>query len=321
LASLETIDEVGLVAIPDLVWAKPTPQTLPPKIHPCSEASRHELPPPREQRTPFSTDEHRRGHQEILSHCQRMRDRFAILDAPFNSSPEQIERWAAALQSYMGQFGALYYPWAGVPARGASIQWMPPSGHLAGVFARVDLSDGVHQSPANEVLFEVQAVDRAVSAETHGQLNSAGVNVLTTGSRGVRVMGARTLIDWSNPDLRQWQFVAVRRLLLMIEESLDETAQRFVHGGNQPANWQDVEGVVRNFLLRQWRAGKLDGTTPEEAFCVECSPRTNPPFERDLGRMLCEIGVQPPQPSEFVFVRLGGRGGETGAWKLGESRG
>ncbi|MEI8383896.1 MAG: phage tail sheath subtilisin-like domain-containing protein [Planctomycetota bacterium] len=221
----------------------------------------------------------------------------------------------------MGQFGALYFPWLGASTASQGVLWMPPSGHLAGLFARVDLSSGIQKSPANEVLSEVQGVMYDVTEETRGQLNVESVNVLkATGPRGVRVMGARTLIDPRNSELSQWRYVSVRRLLMMLEKSLERAGFWLVHTDNRPERWRDVERVIRDFLRREWQSGRLGGTTPEEAFSVTCDESTNPPEDVERGRMTCVIGVQPPLPAEFVFVRLGNRGGSGGTWSFGESR-
>lgn len=198
---------------------------------------------------------------------------------------------------------------------------MPPSGHVAGLYARVDLASGVQKSPANEVLNEVQGVMYEVSEEAHGQLNVECVNVLKAGVRGIRVMGARTLVDPSDSELRPWRYVSVRRLLLMLERSLEMSAAWLVHADNRAERWRDVERVIRNFLRRQWQQGRLGGTTPEEAYSVECDESTNPWEDVERGRMTCVIGVQPPLPAEFVFVRLGDRGGSAGHWSFGGSSG
>ena len=322
LAALERVDDVSIVAIPDLMWrsAPARPHVIPPC--PCDPNPAPVVPEdPVEIRVEFPPDVRKSAQLEVLAHCVRMRNRFAILDAPDDSDPVRVQQWADGLHSAAGQFGALYFPWIGVSTASPGVHWMPPSGHLAGLYARVDLSSGVQKSPANEVLSEVQGVMFEVSDETHGQLNVEGVNVLkATGARGVRVMGARTLVDPLAGELDQWRFVSVRRLLLMLEKSLERSAFWLVQTDNRPERWRDVERVIRNFLRREWQLGRLGGTTAEEAFSVECNESTNPWEDVERGRMTCVIGVQPPLPAEFVFVRLGDRGGSAGTWSFGESR-
>lgn len=321
LAALESIEEVSIVACPDLMWySVPTESYAPPRCR-CEPRELPEPPTlPQETRPGLSQTDQEYAHLQLLAHCARTKNRFAILDAPPLLDPDQIERWAERVQSHYGQYGALYYPWIGVSTAAPGVTWIPPSGHLAGLFARVDLSRGVHKSPANELLVEVQAVGHDVDNESHGRLNTRGINVLkAAGIRGVRVMGARTLVDPRDPESKQWQFVSVRRLLLMIERSLEQSTYWLVHSPNRPDRWRDVEGVVRSFLMRQWRMGRLGGTTPDEAFSVECNDATNPYEEVEQGRLTCLIGVQPPLPAEFVFVRLGDRSGDIGNWSLGGS--
>jgi phage tail sheath protein FI len=123
----------------------------------------------------------------------------------------------------------------------------------------------------------------------------------------VRVAGARTL----TPPSSEWRFVNVRRLLIMIEEAIDEQTQWTVFEPNNRDLWSDIERVARSFLETLWHRGMLDGASPEEAFSVRCDESTNPPSETDVGRVICEIGVLPPWPAEFVVVRIGKTDGGT----------
>lgn len=321
LAQLEAIDEVSIVAIPDVMWRSPSETTFIPASPPCGSRTEDQSPPePLEIRPELLEAEREQVQLDMLSHCARLHDRFAILDSPYDADAVRIELWAKRLQSASGQFGALYFPWIGVSTREPGVHWMPPSGHLAGMFAGADLGSGVQKSPANTVLAEVQSVFHELDDETHGRLNLEGVNVLkVTRTRGVRAMGARTLIDPRDPDLSPWKFISVRRLLLMLESSLERSAYWLVHTDNRAERWADVERVIRNFLRREWQIGRLGGTTPEEAFSVACNQATNPWEDVERGRMTCVIGVQPPLPAEYVFVRLGDRGAGGGTWSFGGS--
>ena len=322
LTALEEVDDVAIVAIPDLMWWSVPLQPVTTRRRPCDPNQLPDLPAePSEERIALPDADQQWCQLKTLTHCAHMHNRFAILDARRDSDPVRVENWVKQLHSADGQFGALYFPWIGVSDSSAGVRWLPPSGHMAGLYARVDLGSGVQKSPANEVLTEVQNVLVEVNEETHGQLNLIGVNVLkANGSRGVRAMGARTLIDSHDSRLQQWRFVSVRRLLLMLEKSLQRSAFSLVQTDNRPERWRDVERVIRNFLRRQWQMGRLGGTTPEEAFSVECNESTNPWEDVQRGRMTCMIGVQPPLPAEFVFVRLGSQGGDAGMWSLeGES--
>jgi hypothetical protein len=322
LSALEQIPEVSIVAIPDLVWRSTPFRRASMPVNPCDpDADSVTAEEPSERRIELSASDLQLGQSQMLAHCARLKNRFAILDAPNDSDPVRVQHWAEQLRSAAGQYGALYFPWIGVSTSSPGVHWMPPSGHVAGLYARVDLASGVQKSPANEVLNEVQGVMYEVSEEAHGQLNVECVNVLKAGVRGIRVMGARTLVDPSDSELRPWRYVSVRRLLLMLERSLEMSAAWLVHADNRAERWRDVERVIRNFLRRQWQQGRLGGTTPEEAYSVECDESTNPWEDVERGRMTCVIGVQPPLPAEFVFVRLGDRGGSAGHWSFGGSSG
>jgi phage tail sheath protein FI len=178
---------------------------------------------------------------------------------------------------------------------------VPPSGHIAGVYARVEALVGPHKPPANEVLDAALDVTVAVDDLIHGRLNDGQVNVLRAyAGRGLRVAGARTLSSES-----EWRYVNVRRLMLMIERSLEAGTQWLVFEPNNPALWRDFERVLRGFLDDLWRRGMLDGATAAQAYSVACDISTNPPAETDAGRLIAVIGVQPPWPAEFVVARIG----------------
>ena len=327
LKALERVDEVSVVAVPDLMWPGAELRTGQPGRRPrCGSVPLGSAPlPPAvsvpDDRPPLSDADRAEGQQAVLRHCTRMWDRFAVLDAPAGLEPEVAAGWAGRLHSDAGQFGGLYYPWLLVDAptaddRGA-VAAMPPSGHVAGMFARVDRTAGVHKPPANEPLAEVRGVDRAVSPDDHAFLTDRGVNAVRAfPGRGVRVAGGRTLVRPDDPDLRGWRYVHARRLVLMFEEAISRSAQWTVFEPNRPALWGEIDRVVRTFLDDQWRRGRLDGATADDAFQVTCDATSNPAAEAAGGRATCVIAVRPPAPAELVLVRLGrrfGAGGDSGA--------
>lgn len=283
LAALERVDGVAFVAMPDLMIGQDRRTT------PSPPAS-------------FSLGQIRDAHEAPIASCQRCRDRMALLDLPRELTPPGAVAHTDALPSL--STGAAYYPWILVddPLRLTGlVRAVPPSGHVAGMFARVDRHRGVHQPPANQPLEGARDVAVSISAAAHGELNEAGVNAIRpVPGRGILVLGARTL----DPDM-VWRYVNVRRLFLMIEEALDEQLQWVVFEPNNPQLWREVQRVIGGFLERLYRQGMLDGATPEQAFTVRCDGSTNPPWETDLGRITCLIGIQPPYPAEFVIVRLG----------------
>jgi phage tail sheath protein FI len=169
------------------------------------------------------------------------------------------------------------------------------------MFARVDRRRGVHKPPANEALEGAVDTMQPLDDRTHGALNDAGVNAIrAVAGRGILVLGARTI----DLDIR-WRYVNVRRLFLMIEESLDEQLQSLVFEPNNPALWRDIRRTIAGFLDRLWRLGMLDGETAADAYTVRCDASTNPPWETEQGRVTCLVGLQPPYPAEFVIVRIG----------------
>jgi len=267
LRTLELIDDIGIVAVPDLMW----PGYPPPPVRRQPRRRCEVLPADdeliarrlaEEGRQEFSLEEKAEAQRAVIRHCVAMRDRFAVLDAPAGLRPDEVVAWVAGkpggddgLRSDAGQYAALYYPWVFVPDPGsdALVQAVPPSGHVAGMFARIDRSVGVHKPPANEAIEAVSGTERDLDAATHGWLNDEAVNAIRAyPGRGVRVAGARTLVPPGAAELRPWRFVNVRRLLLMIEESIEQATQWVVFEPNAPVRWREVDRVIRNFLDDEW---------------------------------------------------------------------
>lgn len=325
LARLAEVDEVSILAAPDLVYAaRVPPPARPPRPTPVTDCERLDEPaaspptgpPPAEERRPvFDPDQLLELQFEMVKQCEQLKDRVALLDTPAAATTaEQVGRWRAEFDT---SYAALSFPWLQVPdplGPAGQLRTIPPSGHLAGVCARVDRERGVHKPPANEVVEDVLDVAVAVDDAGHGDLNTAAVNTIRAlPGRGIRVLGARTL----SSDLA-WRFLNVRRLLLMIEESIETSVQWTVFEPGGPALWRVLDRAARSFLEGIWQVGMLDGATAGDAFFVTCDETTNPPEEAELGRVVCEIGVQPPWPAEFVVVRIGRTEGGQELLELGE---
>jgi uncharacterized protein len=237
----------------------------------------------------------------MLAHCELMEDRVAILDPPPGYNAQQIGEWRMAKAGYDSKYATLYWPWIKVfdPLSGEGI-FVPPSGHMAGVWGRSDASRGVHKAPANEVVRGVISLETNITAKEHDQLNPNGINCIRSfPGRGIRIWGARTLS--SDP---AWKYLNVRRLFNYIEESVLDGTQWVVFEPNDMELWQRVRRTITAFLLEVWRGGALFGATPEEAFYVKCDAETNPPESVDAGRLVCEIGIAPVKPAEFVVFRI-----------------
>jgi phage tail sheath protein FI len=275
IAGLAAIDEITIVAMPDLVaW------------HRAGRLSLEDL----------------KGLQlELIAHCELMKDRFVILDSPADMKAQRVLDWRMNDAGYDSKYAALYYPWIWVqnPTGNGQLK-VPPSGHVAGVYARVDQERGVHKAPANEILRGVLSLELQVTHGEQGLLNVKGVNCIRSfPGRGIRVWGARTL----SSDM-SWNYINVRRLFCMVEESIYEGTQWVVFEPNDMDLWERVKRTITAFLTRVWRDGALFGSTPEEAFYVKCDAELNPPEVRDAGQLVVEIGLAPVKPAEFVIFRF-----------------
>ena len=237
----------------------------------------------------------------ILDHCESafLQDRFAILDGRRTTNLTK-----AAIQGGVrdSSYGAIYFPWIQVfdPDTNDEI-FVPPSGHVAGVFARVDSLRGVHKAPANEVLRGALGVETLVSKAGQAGLNPEDINVIRKFDGNITVFGAHTL---AGKEDAEWRYVNVRRLFLFLRESIDEGTQWVVFEPNDSSLWAKITRNVTAFLTNVWRAGALFGSTPQEAFYVKCDAETNPPEIRDLGQVVTEVGVAVVKPAEFVIFRI-----------------
>ena len=260
-----------------------------------------------------------RQQKEMLEHCEVRKDRFAILDGPLVSMGDM------EIPASEKGYGALYVPWVKV----AKPSWytgeqtvdvtgslarrliradskellVPPSGHVAGVYARVDGERGVHKAPANELLLGITGISQTINKLEQGQYNDRGINVIRTfKDRGTRIWGARTLATKSDPS---WKYINVRRLFIMVEQSIMSGSQWAVFEPNDKFLWTKLSRDVRSFLMRIWRSGALFGATAEEAFYVKCDSETNPAYLVDAGQLNVQIGISPVKPAEFVIFSIG----------------
>jgi uncharacterized protein len=275
--ALERVDDVSLLCIPDSVNQDLIKQNL----------------------RSFAQD----VQKATIEHCEKMQDRFAILDPlpkldPLAADGILGQRGTIASD---GGYAALYYPQIIIsnPVVTGRIQ-VPPSGHIAGVYARTDNTRGVHKAPANESMRGVLELEHKLSDGEQGLLNEQSINVLRSfpGS-GIRIWGARTISTRI-----QWRYINVRRLLLFIEESIQEGTQFAVFEPNNLALWAKVKRQVTEFLTRVWQDGALFGATPDRAFRVRVDDELNPPSLRALGQLVIEVIVFPVTPAEFIVFRI-----------------
>ena len=238
---------------------------------------------------------------KLIAHCEMAGDRMAILDAPPDMIPQDVHEWRMKTAGYDSKYATLYWPWLEVmdPLTNRPLM-VPPSGHVAGVWARTDNTRGVHKAPANEVVLGVNGLAFQITHEEQGALNQSGINCIRSfPGRGIRIWGARTLS--SDPE---WRYLNVRRLFNYLSESIIEGTQWAVFEPNDERLWIRLRIAVGSFLTRTWREGALFGATPEEAFYVKCDAETNPPDVIDAGQVVIEVGIAPVKPAEFVIFRI-----------------
>jgi len=233
----------------------------------------------------------------MLTHCEVRKDRFAVLDSP-ERCEGGVDKMARPRDS---KYGGYYFPWIQVydPERGNV--YVPPSGHVLGVYARTDNERGVHKAPANEIVRGALGLKYHISKGEQDILNPRGINCIRLmQGNGIRIWGARTLS--SDPS---WRYINVRRLFIMVETSIERATQWVVFEPNDFRLWKRVTRTIVAFLTLIWRTGALMGETPEKSFFVKCDEETNPPEVTDVGQLICEIGLAPVKPAEFVIFRIG----------------
>ena len=234
----------------------------------------------------------------IIRHCEHSRFRFAVIDTA------QGQADAASLDpraDWDTSYAAFYYPWIRSPDPQSGVpRLVPPSGHVTGIYARSDTERGVWKAPANEIVRGATDLEYLVDKQTQEALNPRGVNAIRQfPERGIRVWGARTLSTNS-----LWKYVNVRRLFIFLERSIYEGTQWVVFEPNDETLWERVKDTIRLFLRTQWRDGALMGTTEDEAFFIVCDRSTMTQGDILNGRLICEIGIAPVKPAEFVIFRI-----------------
>jgi hypothetical protein len=234
----------------------------------------------------------------LIGHCERLKDRFAVLDAQRGLTVQGVLTFRSSLDS---KYAALYHPWLKVldPLTNKDVV-VPPAGHMAGLYAFVDNDRGVHKAPANIVVQQISGLDDDINTREQDFLNPVGINALREFPfRGFRVWGARTISS-----VPEWRYVNVRRLFIFIEDSIKQGTQWVVFEPNAEPLWAQVTQAVTNFLDTVWRSGALEGLKQEEAFFVRCDRTTMTEDDIANGRLIVLIGIAPVKPAEFVIFRF-----------------
>ncbi|MEO5610124.1 MAG: phage tail sheath subtilisin-like domain-containing protein [Ornithinibacter sp.] len=241
----------------------------------------------------------------LIAHCEQDRHRFALIDPPQNGSVSEVRAFRSRFDS---TFAAMYYPWLRIsdptlergPGVPTSLLDVPPSGAVAGIFARSDIERGVHKAPANQVVHGIVELVTHLVVREQEVLNPEGINTLRFfEGRGNLIWGARTIS--TDPE---WTHVHVRRLLIHLEHSIEKSTQWAAFEPNDQPLWVRIRRTIEDFLTSTWRTGALMGTTPQEAFFVRCDRTTMTQSDLDDGRLVCVVGIAPLRPAEFVVLRI-----------------
>ncbi len=234
----------------------------------------------------------------LVGHCENLKSRMAVLDMPKDAT--KVNELLEYREMIDSTYAAMYHPWIQVFDRSANkVDYIPPSGAVMGIYARTDANRGVHKAPANETVFCSGLKTEYTKAE-QDVLNPAGVNLLRLiPGQGIRIWGARTASSNSS-----FRYVNVRRLFIYVEESIKASTNWVVFEPNDVTLWQRVSLTVGSFLDSMWRSGMLAGNTASEAYFVEIGPATMSQDDIISGRLICNIGIAPSRPAEFVVFRV-----------------
>jgi len=235
----------------------------------------------------------------LISHAERMRYRIAVLDSVRGHSIAQVREYRGKFDS---KYAAFYYPWVRIiDAETGQENHYPPSGFVAGIYARNDVERAVYKAPANEVVRLALGFEKFLNKAQQEVLNPEGINCFRFfEGRGMRLWGARTAT--SDPE---WKYVNLRRYFAYLERSIDKGTQWAVFEPNGERLWANVRRTIEDFLLNEWQNGALLGDRPEKAYFVKCDRSTMTQNDLDNGRLVCQVGVAALRPAEFVIFRIG----------------
>lgn len=242
----------------------------------------------------------------LVAHCESLKSRVAVFDMPKDMyKPKDLIEYRNMIDS---SYAAMYHPWIQVFDRSSNkSDFVPPSGAVMGIYSRTDVNRGVHKAPANEIVFCTGLKVNYTKAE-QDILNPEGVNLIRAiPGQGIRVWGARTAS--SNA---AFKYVNVRRLFIYVEESIKANTNWVVFEPNDAALWQRVSLTISSFLDSMWRTGMLAGSTPSEGYFVEIGASTMSRDDIMNGRLICNIGIAPSRPAEFVIFRVTQHTAESG---------
>jgi hypothetical protein len=330
LGQLPLLSDVSLVVLPDLVLpglpppvvAPPPPPPAPtnrkarfvcapplpaPAVPPPAPAPRFPSPPALiDPAVPVSglpgavrAQDLVLAERRLVAYCELAGDRVALLSPAPSIDPAHAEAWR---HNHDSAFAAGYYPWLkfGDPVIRPPVRTVTPVGVAAGIIARAENRFGVGRSPANLKGESVLGTARVVSKDDWARLHQSDLDVFRPLPGDVRLLGGRTL----SSD-RPFRYLHVRRLLTHIERLLARRLVWAVFEPNTPATWTRIKhDVESHLLLPLFRRGAFAGDTPQTSYYVRCDEMTNPRDQQAIGRLVCEIGVAPNLPAEFIVFRL-----------------
>lgn len=329
LQSLTAIDEIALIAIPDiLIQPEQGPDLLPlapPPTDPCRTCPTPTPPvtamapaPLRETPPHFSESDILKVQRSLLADCESRGDRFAVLSAPWARNADRrrgtraLIEWRSLLTELEPvRSGALYAPWIGVaesdalptPVAGsvAGVRVIPACGHVVGAIARTDLKLGAMRAPANIRLQGLVDLRVEPGDDAHGALNAAGVDALRAESRRPpAIQGARTLSD--DP---LWRYVSTVRMVQALRRAFYRVLRFAVFEPNDEPTRAEVASALVAVLTLFFQRGAFAGGTPAESFFVRCDTVTTDAEARDLGELIAIVGIVPAAPAELVILRVG----------------
>lgn len=234
----------------------------------------------------------------LVGHCESLKSRVAVIDMPADMyKTKDLIDYRNMIDS---TYAAMYHPWIQVFDRASGKpDFVPPSGAVLGVYSRTDVNRGVHKAPANETIFCTGLKTNYTKAE-QDILNPEGVNLIRFfPGQGIRIWGAKTASDNS-----AFKYINVRRLFIYVEESIKANTNWVVFEPNDATLWQRVSMTISSFLDGMWRTGMLAGSSASEAYFVEIGPSTMSRDDIMNGRLICNIGIAPSRPAEFVIFRV-----------------
>jgi len=239
----------------------------------------------------------------ITTYCEGRTDCFAILDAPSGQSASDMITNQDSINA--SDYGALYYPLIKVVdplSTTGKLKTVPPSGHIAGVYARIDNARGIHKAPAGEESVIQGAVELETYVTTTNQdlLNPLGINsILSKDNIGVVIWGARTLSATSSK-----RYVSDVRYDIYVERSAFTNTGWAVFEPNDSVLWKRMKESLETFLHDEWLSGRLKGASRTEAFYVKCDADLNTDTVINQGKVIAEIAYAKKKPAEFVVLKI-----------------